>query len=148
MLWQSRKGTHLKVDMHGHMNSRETKEGIRDTWDITMDTQRVERSREQSSMWRFTFSLLLSHAAPVPLFTTLSWFSCHHATGTWSCSATRSLEPSILVSPLLQGPFAHIFTCINANQTATCTCNTRSTISTHHVINHSSLRSDHPPKGS
>jgi hypothetical protein len=36
--------------------------------------------------------------------TTSSCFSCHHAAHTWSRSATRSIEPSLLVSPLLGGP--------------------------------------------
>jgi hypothetical protein len=31
-----------------------------------------------------------------------------------------------------------LFTCTNANQVATCTCNTRPRVSPHHVINHSS----------
>jgi hypothetical protein len=30
-----------------------------------------------------------------------------------------------------------LFTCTNANQAATCTCNTRSRVSPHHVVNHS-----------
>jgi hypothetical protein len=37
------------------------------------------------------------------------------------------------------------FTCTNANQAAICTCNTQPRVSPHHVVNHSSLRSDHPP---
>jgi hypothetical protein len=31
-----------------------------------------------------------------------------------------------------------LFTCTNANQAATCTCNTRPRVSQHHVVNHSS----------
>jgi hypothetical protein len=31
-----------------------------------------------------------------------------------------------------------LFTCINVNQAATCTCNTRPRVSPHHVVNHSS----------
>jgi hypothetical protein len=31
-----------------------------------------------------------------------------------------------------------LFTCTNANQAATCTCNTRPKVSPHHVVNHSS----------
>jgi hypothetical protein len=31
-----------------------------------------------------------------------------------------------------------LFTCTNANQAATCTCNTRSRVNPHHVVNHSS----------
>jgi hypothetical protein len=31
-----------------------------------------------------------------------------------------------------------LFTCTNANQVATCTCNTRPRVSPHHVVNHSS----------
>jgi hypothetical protein len=36
--------------------------------------------------------------------TTSSCFSCHHAARTWSCLATRSIESSLLVSPLHGGP--------------------------------------------
>jgi hypothetical protein len=57
--------------------------------------------------------------------------------------ATGSLESGLLVSPLLEGPagidLSHpLFTCTNANQAATCTCNTRPRVSPHHVVNHSS----------
>jgi hypothetical protein len=38
------------------------------------------------------------------LSTTSSCFSYHHAARTWSRSATGSIEPSLLVSPLLGGP--------------------------------------------
>jgi hypothetical protein len=31
-----------------------------------------------------------------------------------------------------------LFTCTNANQAATCTCNTRPRVSTYHIVNHSS----------
>jgi hypothetical protein len=56
--------------------------------------------------------------------------------------ATRSLKPSLLVSPLLGGPARHrpsrlLFTCTNANQATTCICNTRPRVSPHHVVNHS-----------
>ena len=37
-----------------------------------------------------------------------------------------------------------LFTCTNANQAATYTCNTKPRVSPHNVVNHSSLRSDHP----
>jgi hypothetical protein len=37
------------------------------------------------------------------------------------------------------------FTCTNANQNATCTCNNRPRASPHNVVNHPSLRSDLPP---
>ncbi len=62
-------------------------------------------------------------------------------------SATGSLERSLLVSPLLGGHTGIdlsrlFFTCTNAKQAATCTCNTRPRVSPHHVVNHSSLRSD------
>jgi hypothetical protein len=48
--------------------------------------------------------------------------------------ATRSLESDLLVSPLLGGPARHsllrpLFTCTNANQAATHTCNTRPRVS-------------------
>ena len=64
-------------------------------------------------------------------------------------SATGSLEPSLLVlsSPgrsLRHGPFALVLHLHHANQAATCTCNTRPRVSPHNVVNHSSLRSDHP----
>jgi hypothetical protein len=57
--------------------------------------------------------------------------------------ATGSLEPILLVSPLLTAPqvidLSHpLFTCTNANQAATCTYNTRQRISPLHVVNHSS----------
>jgi hypothetical protein len=56
---------------------------------------------------------------------------------------TGSIESGLLVSPLLGGParhrsFAPLFTCTNANQAATCTCNARPRVSPHHVVNHSS----------
>jgi hypothetical protein len=38
------------------------------------------------------------------LSTTSSYFSCHNAARTWSRSATGSIEPSLLVSPFLEGP--------------------------------------------
>jgi hypothetical protein len=77
------------------------------------------------------------------VFTTSSCFSCHHAARTWSCSATGSIQLSLLVSPLLGGHTGidlsrPLFTCTNANQAATCTCNTQQRISPHHVVNHSS----------
>jgi hypothetical protein len=57
--------------------------------------------------------------------------------------ATGSLGSGLLVSPLLGGPAGHrlshlLFTCTNANQAATCTCNTRRRVSPDHVVNHSS----------
>jgi hypothetical protein len=57
--------------------------------------------------------------------------------------AIGSLKTSLLVSPLLGGPARHrpsrlLFTCTNANQTATCTCNTRPRVSPHPIVNHSS----------
>jgi hypothetical protein len=36
-------------------------------------------------------------------YPTSSYFSCHHASRTWSHPATESIEPSLLVSPLLGG---------------------------------------------
>jgi hypothetical protein len=38
------------------------------------------------------------------MFMTSSCFSCHHAARTWSHSTTDSIEPSLLVSPLLGCP--------------------------------------------
>jgi hypothetical protein len=57
--------------------------------------------------------------------------------------ATGSLKLGLLVSPLFLGPQGidlsrPLFTCTNANQAATCTCNTRPRVSPHHVVNHSS----------
>jgi hypothetical protein len=60
--------------------------------------------------------------------------------------ATWSLESGLLVSPLLEGPMAlqgidlshPLFTCTNAKQAATSTCNTRPRVSPHHAVNHSS----------
>jgi hypothetical protein len=64
--------------------------------------------------------------------------------------ATGSLVPSLLVSQHLGGLTGIdlsqlFFTCTNENQAATYTCNTRTRVSPHHVVNHSSIRSDHPP---
>jgi hypothetical protein len=47
-------------------------------------------------LWAATLHQLLS--------TSLSFFCCHHVARTWSHSATGSIEPSLLVSPLLGGP--------------------------------------------
>jgi hypothetical protein len=63
-------------------------------------------------------------------------------------STTGSLEPGQLVYPLLGGhtsiDLSHVFFMFtNTNQATTCTYNTRP-VSPHHVVNHSSLRSDHP----
>jgi hypothetical protein len=51
------------------------------------------------------------------------------------------VEPTCLSThrwPQRLRPFAPLFTCTNANQAATCTCNTRPRVSPHHVVNHSS----------
>jgi hypothetical protein len=75
--------------------------------------------------------------------TTSSCFSCHHAARTWprwppgpSSRAYLSLHSS----EALQGiDLSHsLLTYTNANQAATCTCNTRPRVSPHHVVNHSS----------
>jgi hypothetical protein len=42
-------------------------------------------------------------------------------------------------------PFMLVLQLHHANQAATCNCNTRPRVSPYHVINHSSLKSDHPP---
>jgi hypothetical protein len=65
-------------------------------------------------------------------------------------SATGSLVPRLLVSQHLGGLTCIdlsqlFFTCTNKNQAASYTCNTRTRVSLHHVVNHSSIRSDHPP---
>jgi hypothetical protein len=69
--------------------------------------------------------------------TTLSCFSCHHAARAWpSSQAYLSLHSSEAPHGIdLSRP---LFTCTNANQAATCTCNTRPRVSPHHVVNHSS----------
>jgi hypothetical protein len=75
--------------------------------------------------------------------TTSSCFSCHHATCTWprwppgpSSQAYLSLHSSEAPQGIdLSCP---LFTCTNAKQAATCTCNTRPRVSPHHVVNHSS----------
>jgi hypothetical protein len=62
----------------------------------------------------------------------------HHSTAL----VTRSLKLSLLVSTVLGGIdlSRSLFTYTNANQTATCTCNTWPRVSPHHVVNHSSQR--------
>jgi hypothetical protein len=57
--------------------------------------------------------------------------------------ATGSLEPSLLVLHSSEAPqgkdlLLPRFTCTNADQAATCTCNTRPIVSPHHVVSHSS----------
>jgi hypothetical protein len=54
--------------------------------------------------------------------------------------ATGSLESGLLSSEAPQGIDLSrpLFTCTNANQAATCTCNTWLRVSPHHVVNHSS----------
>jgi hypothetical protein len=52
--------------------------------------------------------VLSRYIALVPLFITLSCFSCNHVASTWSRSVTESLIPILLVSPLLRGPFMPI----------------------------------------
>jgi hypothetical protein len=85
--------------------------------------------------WAATLHRLLS--------TTLSCFSCHHAAGTWSCWPPGPSSRAYLSLHSSEAPqgidLSHsLFTCTNANQAATCTCNTRPRISPHHVVNHSS----------
>jgi hypothetical protein len=75
--------------------------------------------------------------------TTSSCFSCHHAARTWphwppgpSRRAYLSLHSS--EAPQGVGLSRSLFTCTNANQAATCTCNTRPRVNPHHIVNHSS----------
>jgi hypothetical protein len=85
--------------------------------------------------WAATLHQLLS--------TTLSCFSCYHATRYWprwppglSSQAYLSLHSSEAPQGIdLSRP---LFTCTNANHAATCTYNTRPRGSPHHVVNHSS----------
>jgi hypothetical protein len=75
--------------------------------------------------------------------TNSSCFSCHHAARTWprrppspSSQAYLSLHSSEAPQGIdLSRP---LFTCTNANQAATCTCNTGPRVSPHHIVNHSS----------
>jgi hypothetical protein len=95
-------------------------------------------------------TLVVSHSMHRLMSTTSSCISCHHAARTWSRLATGSIDPSLLVSPPRRPHkakiFSHLlFTCTNANQVTTCTYNTRLRVSPYHVVNHSSLGSDHPP---
>jgi hypothetical protein len=60
--------------------------------------------------------------------------------------ATGSLKPSLLVSPLLGGPARHrpfALTCTNANQVATCTCNTQPRVTTLRCQSLITARSNH-----
>jgi hypothetical protein len=74
---------------------------------------------------------------------TSSCFSCHHEAHTrarWppgpSSQAYLSLHSS--EAPQSIDLSRLLFTCTNANQPATCTCNTQPRVSPHHIINHSS----------
>jgi hypothetical protein len=86
-------------------------------------------------LWSATLHRLLS--------TTSSCFACHHAACTWprwppgpSSWAYLSLHSS--EAPQGIDLSLSLFTCTNANQVATCTCNTWPTVSPHHVFNYSS----------
>jgi hypothetical protein len=75
--------------------------------------------------------------------TTSSCFSCHHAARTWprwppspSSRAYLSLHSS--EAPQGIDLSRSLFTCTNANQATTYTCNTRPRVSPHHVVNLSS----------
>jgi hypothetical protein len=77
------------------------------------------------------------------LSTTSSFFSCHYAARIWprwpsgpSSQAYLSLHSS--EAPQDIDLSRRLFTCTSANQVATCTCNTRPSVSPHHVVNHSS----------
>jgi hypothetical protein len=82
-------------------------------------------------------------------YTTSSCSSCHRAVRTWSCQPLGPSNQAYL--SLHNGGHTGIdlscllFTYINANQATTCTYNTKPRVSPHNVVNHSSLRSDHPP---
>jgi hypothetical protein len=74
---------------------------------------------------------------------TSSCFSCHHATRTlprWPPGPSSQAYLSLHSSEASQGIDISrpLFTCTNANQAATCTCNTQPRVSPHHVVNHSS----------
>jgi hypothetical protein len=94
--------------------------------------------------WAATLHQLMS--------TTSSCFSCHHVA---ALDLAQPLGPSRQAYLSLHSLEARqdydlsclLFTCTNANQAATCTCtyNTQPRVSPHHVVNHSSLKSDHPP---
>jgi hypothetical protein len=74
---------------------------------------------------------------------TSSCFSCYHAARTWPRwppGPSRWAYLSIHSSEAPQGINLSrpLFTCTNANQAATCTCNSQPRVSPHHVVNHSS----------
>jgi hypothetical protein len=75
--------------------------------------------------------------------TTSSCFSCHHAARTWPCWPPGPLSQAYLSLHSSEAPQGidlsrPLFTCTNAHQAATCTCNTWPRVSPHHVVNHSS----------
>jgi hypothetical protein len=77
------------------------------------------------------------------LSTTSSCFSCHHAAHTrprWRPGPSSRAYLSLHSLEASQGIelSRSLFTCTNANQAATCTCNTRPGVSPHQVVNHSS----------
>jgi hypothetical protein len=75
--------------------------------------------------------------------TTSSCFSCQHVARTgprWPPGPSRQAYLSLhsLEAPQGIDLSRPLFTCINANQAATCTYNTRLRVSPHHIVNHSS----------
>jgi hypothetical protein len=83
------------------------------------------------------------HRTTTPSSQSAGCFSCHHAARTWprwppgpSSQAHLSLHSSEASQGIdLSRP---LFTCTNANQAATCTCNIRPRVGPHHIANHSS----------
>jgi hypothetical protein len=72
---------------------------------------------------------------------TSSCFSCHHAARTWPRWPPGPSSQAYLSLHSLDAPQGidlsrPLFTCTNANQDATYTCNTRPRVSPHHVVNH------------
>jgi hypothetical protein len=83
------------------------------------------------------------------VFTTSSCLSCHRA-ATLDPLGHRipRTKPTCLSThrrPHRHRPFALVLHLHHVNQAATYTCNTQSRVSPHHVVNHLSIRSDHPP---
>jgi hypothetical protein len=75
--------------------------------------------------------------------TTSSCFSFHHTAHTWPRWPVGPLRRAYLSLHSSEAPqgidlLRPLFTCTNANQAATCTCNTSPRVSPHHVVNHSS----------
>jgi hypothetical protein len=78
--------------------------------------------------------------APVHDFVLLFLPPCGPPLTPWPPGSSSQAYLSLHSSEALQGIDLSrpLFTCTNANQAATCTCNTRPRVNPHHVVNHSS----------